>query len=285
MEAIFRHFTGHSFDIDELFELFERVVQIESGGLTLCTKGSCDIVIDIEQYHISQWDMAVVLPLSVVQIVQCSDDFEFVMIGANISFFMELQLPNKGSLFTTIRENPSISLNEEEANKILSLHDKLLAEQQNTTHPFRAEIDDAILRIISYEVAAIFQNRKPITKQPNTRSETIFYSFVSQLLNDTQNERSLQYYAQKQQITTSHLSKCVKEVSGRSALKWIQSRIINNIQMSLQNQALSISDICEEYNFPNSSFFTQYYKKYTGITPREYRARLTATQSTPFQDR
>ncbi len=271
MENIERHFTQLSFDENELRREFLSAVQITSGGLLLCTRGSCDIVFDIKQYSLKQWDMAVALPYSVIQVLRLSDDFDFVIIGANIGFFLELQIPNKGGFFTNIKEHPSVSLKREEAEGIIALYNKLIHEQQRTYHPFRNEIVDSVMKIISYEVAAIYQDRKPISEQNNTRSERIFYSFISQLLSDFKSQRSLQYYAEKQQITPSHLSRCVKSISGRRASEWVYTYVINSVKMSLQNHDLSIAEIADEYHFPNSSFFTQYFKKYEGRTPREYR--------------
>lgn len=275
MESIDKHLIHDTADIDKLRRELDSAVQITSGGFVLCIAGSCDIVVNIKQYHLEQWDMAVVLPYSVIQVLQSSDDFEFVMASANINFLMELNIPNKGSYFTNIREYPSISLSKSEAENIISLHNNLLREQQMVDHPFRSEIEDALLRIICYEVAAIYQSRKPIIKEKNNRSETIFYSFIFQLLNNFHKKRAIEYYAQQQQITASHLSKCVKQISGRSASEWISSCVANNMQIALQNRNRSIAEIADEFNFPNSSFFSQYYKRYMGTTPRDYRATLT----------
>ncbi|NDV82110.1 AraC family transcriptional regulator [Bacteroides sp. 51] len=35
---------------------------------------------------------------------------------------------------------------------------------------------------------------------------------------------------------------------------------------------MTVQQISEELNFPNPSFFTQYFKKNTGLTPKEYRS-------------
>ncbi|MFV0396885.1 MAG: helix-turn-helix domain-containing protein [Bacteroidales bacterium] len=39
----------------------------------------------------------------------------------------------------------------------------------------------------------------------------------------------------------------------------------------LQDITRSIQEIAEEMNFPNPSFFAQYFRKYTGLTPKGYR--------------
>ncbi|MFI3289245.1 MAG: helix-turn-helix domain-containing protein [Rikenellaceae bacterium] len=251
-------------------------IQIQSGGFMLCLNGNCDVVVDTKQYHIKEWDLVVVFPYSIIQTLHSSDDFDSIMIGVGVDFFAHIQLPNKGLYFTTIKDHPSIQLTQEEASNIIALNDMLIAQQQRTTHPFRGEIEEAILKIILYEVATIYINRKPNSEHKCSRDETIFHTFIFALFNDYKRERSLTHYAQLQLITASHLSKVVKRVSGRNASRWVVDCVINNLKFSLQNKLNSINDISTEYNFPNSSFFAQYFKKYTGISPKEYRKMIDA---------
>ncbi len=258
-------------NLNELSTKSNTPIQIQSGGFLLCLKGNCDVVVDTKQYHIKEWDLVVVFPYSIIQTLRFSDNFDSIMIGVGVDFFAHIQLPNKGLYFTTIKDHPSIQLTQEEASNIISLNDLLIAQQQRTPHPFRGEIDEAILKIILYEVATIYMKREHNSEQKCSRDETIFHSFIFALFNDYKRERSLTHYAQLQLITASHLSKVVKRVSGRNASKWVVDCVINNLKFSLQNKRNSINDISAEYNFPNNSFFAQYFKKYTGITPKEYR--------------
>lgn len=41
----------------------------------------------------------------------------------------------------------------------------------------------------------------------------------------------------------------------------------------LKYSNMSIQDISYELNFPDQSFFARYFKKHTGMTPLEYRAK------------
>lgn len=246
-------------------------IKISSGGFMLCLNGDCDIVIDAKQYHIKKWDLVVAFPYSIIQTLRSSEDFDSIMIGVDINFFAQIQIENKSMYFTAIKDHPSIQLTQEEAANIISINELFLQQQQRVKHPFRGEIGEAILKIILYEVAAIYDKRKPNVEQKRSRDEVIFHSFIFSLFNDYKSERSLNYYGQLQLITASHLSKVVKRVSGRSASEWVVDCVVNNIKFSLQNKRISISDISAEYNFPNNSFFAQYFKKYTGITPKEYR--------------
>ena len=246
-------------------------VRLEQGGLFLCLSGHADIVIDHKQYHITAGDIVVAFPYAVVQTIGYSEDFDGSTIGADVSFFASIQIADKSSYYLYIMENPCISLLEEEWNKIMSLHNTLLSEHADENHPLRREIDECLMKMIAYEIVAIYLKRKPLTQQARSRNETIFQEFVFSLLNNFHVHRTLEFYAAEQSITPRHLSMIVKQMSGQTAGEWIVSCTIMNIKSKLQDKNLSIKEISDEMNFPNPSFFSQYFRKYTGSTPKEYR--------------
>lgn len=61
--------------------------------------------------------------------------------------------------------------------------------------------------------------------------------------------------------------------------EWIVSCTVTNIKSKLQDPTLSVKEIFDEMNFPNPSFFSQYFKKYAGVTPKEYWAIIHQTRS------
>ncbi len=250
-------------------------VHLDLGGFFICTSGSGDIVINMKQYKTKAWDMLIALPHSFVQALHTSDDFDGVIFGVDMDLINSIQIPNKSSYFQIINTNPSVSIQESEAHKIIALKDWFLSEREKREHPLRNEIDESILKIMVYEIAALFgSNNTPIIEQRRSQDDIIFNNFVVELYRNIQNNRSLDYYAEKQAITAGHLSKVIKRVSGRTASNWISSCAIINIKGLLQDSRLSISSIAERLNFPNASFLSQYFKKHTGQSPKEYRSTI-----------
>lgn len=249
-------------------------VRLEQGGLFLCQSGHADIVINLKRYHIVTGDMVVAFPAAVLQVIGSSDDFEGITLGADVSFFASIQIPDKSSYYLYIMDNPCIALQEQEWAKIVALHDQLLREHADTEHPLRREIDECLMEMLAYEVVAIYLKHKPLTQQPRSRNDRIFQEFIFSLFNNYHIHRTLEFYAAEQSITARHLSLVVKQMSGQTAGEWIVSCTIANIKSKLQNKNLSVKEISDEMNFPNPSFFSQYFKKYAGLTPKEYRNRL-----------
>lgn len=250
-------------------------VQLSSAAFMLCLSGSCEIMIDFKYYELNQHAMVVAFPNSLVQILSTAKDFDCLIMGNELDLFYDIEIVNKSDFYTNIRTNPLVLLQETEARKLLFYKELLVQEHAQKSHPFRSEIDNSFLRVILYEIASIYSKRAPSTKEQSmSRVEVIFYNFIFELFKSFKQHRNLEYYAQLQHITPSHLSKMVKQASKRSATEWIIEYTILNLKKSLQDMSKSIAEIGDDYNFANSSFFAQYFKKYSGMTPREYRSSL-----------
>ena len=202
------------------------------GRLLICQNGECDVVIDMKRYHIVQGNITIVFPHSVVQVLHYSTDFGGYLLGADMDFFTSFQIPEKSSYYLYIKDNPCITPTEEEWNRIVSLHNFLLQESARRDHPMREEIDECLMRILAYEVAAIYVRRKPEKQQPSSRQEKIFQQFIYSLFKNFYLHRSLDYYAGEQSITPRHLSMVVKQISGQTAGCWVASCLIGNIHCS-----------------------------------------------------
>ncbi|MFI3280346.1 MAG: helix-turn-helix domain-containing protein [Rikenellaceae bacterium] len=263
------YITGHTSEFDQFREGVP--VHLEAGGFLLCTSGSSDVVVDTRQYTIKQWDLVVAFPLSYAHAIHTSDDFEGVIFGIDTDILISTELSNKSFYINSITDNPCISLRLDEVEKVLSMRDIFLRESAKKEHPLRNEIDEAALKIIIYEVAALFVSSQPNVDHKRSRDDIIFSNFVIQLHSEVSRRRDLEYYAQMQSITPSHLSKVVKRVSHRPASEWISLYTVACIKRLLQNKSLSIATIADRLEFPNASFLSQYFKKMTSKTPKQYR--------------
>ncbi|MFI3332703.1 MAG: helix-turn-helix transcriptional regulator [Rikenellaceae bacterium] len=270
MSTRLNYITGRTSEFNEFRESVP--VHLEAGGFLLCTSGQGEVVVDSRQYSVKRWDLIVAFPHSYAHAIHTSEDFDGVIFGVDMDIIINTDLANKSFYITQIIEKPCISLQKEEAQKILSLREAFLKERVNLDHPHRAEIDEAILKIIIYETAALFRHSTPNVEHRRSRDDSIFNSFISQLYAEEPCNRTLEHFARRQSITTSHLSKVVKRVTNRTVSEWISSYTVVNIKRLLQNKELSIAEIAEHLDFPNASFLSQYFKKLTSQTPREYRS-------------
>lgn len=84
-------------------------------------------------------------------------------------------------------------------------------------------------------------------------------------------ERFLDFYAEKLEVSPKHLSRTLKRQTGFTAVEWIERYVILEAKVLLKSSNLNIQQIADELNFPTQSFFGKYFKKFTGISPKEFR--------------
>lgn len=91
------------------------------------------------------------------------------------------------------------------------------------------------------------------------------------LLDKDIEELTIKQIAAALNVTQNHLNDTVKAVTGKTAGTHIRERIIREVAQLLIHTHLSIAEICYRFNFADQSYFIRFFKKYTGLTPGQFR--------------
>ena len=76
-------------------------------------------------------------------------------------------------------------------------------------------------------------------------------------------------------ITHNQLNAVCNNCLGRTAGELIREKIVLEAKRLLVNTDLSISEIADKLNFNDRSYFTKFFKKYTNVTPEEFKKSLS----------
>ena len=101
--------------------------------------------------------------------------------------------------------------------------------------------------------------------------ENIFKIFIHLATQNYRKERQVKFYADKMNITTTYLSRTVREVSGNTVLNYLSSFLYNEICRLLKTTPMSINEIALELNFNDQSALTNFFKSKSGMSPLTYR--------------
>ena len=89
----------------------------------------------------------------------------------------------------------------------------------------------------------------------------------------------LQDYADEQNLHPNYLSNVIKSKTGKSISTWIAEKTIAEAKSLLQNSSTSIKEIAYLLGFSEANHFSNYFKKYTDISPVLYRKQHGTTTS------
>ena len=132
---------------------------------------------------------------------------------------------------------------------------------------------DSVARIHSAMQAHLADmHHSGATARRVSRREELLSEFVQLVGESALSHRSLDYYADRLHIAPHYLGNLIKDLSGQTVMQWVNRAVVQEIKLRLRYTTHSFSQISDALHFPNSSFFSKFFKRETGLTPTQYRA-------------
>jgi AraC-like DNA-binding protein len=257
-------------------ELKAKIPIILDAGVVVfvCLEGEGKIIVDMQTINIRRGSIVILLPFSVIQLADISDDTRITLIATGMGFLEKLALSQPVENYVEkIREMPCLQLSEnqlEQAKNIYLFVEKLYKE---ATGPLKQEIRNSLLTLLALEIVTLFAENKEAGNPRLSRQEQVFRNFTISLAKNVSQHRTVEFYANEACLTPKYFSTVIKKRSDKLPMDWITERTIVLIKFLLQNSNKSIQELSNELNFPNQSFFTRYFKNHTGLTPTAFRGK------------
>lgn len=244
--------------------------------LAVCTGGSVWANIDAESCCIYANDILVMRPGHNIERCEMSPDFT--------GFFITAAKDKIDDLFPSMRyvvplslqvvSKPIIHVTDRELDSLKSIHDLFISQLSSPERPYSAMALSALCEVLFFSTLGIYSSRFKAPEHKSRREE-LLSKFVHLLEENYAHERAVSYYADRLYVTPKHLSAVLKEVSDKTAGEWIDQRVIHEAKLMLRSTGLNIQEISAKLNFANQSFFGKYFKHLTGMSPRDYRSKLS----------
>lgn len=103
-----------------------------------------------------------------------------------------------------------------------------------------------------------------------SRQNVVFNNFIKLLEQYSSQYREVKFYAKKLNVTPKYLSDVTRIYTNQCASDNIEQFVTKRIIALLSEEKYSIKEICVKMNFSSQSFFGRYFKRATGMSPREY---------------
>lgn len=246
--------------------------RLEHGGRIFCTKGNATVSMNGNTYYLVKNASLAILPYSVLSVTNRTEDFHAVVFVYTVDFF---QIASKGlqGLFPYYISHPFIIRTEEDASWILSSLSMLQELAKHKEYHYRIEMGQCILRYLLMNICnqAIGVEPKEEITNAKIHANEYFNRLVFLLSRHCVKQRSVSYYASRLCVSAKHLNEICKRVSHSTVKEVIDQYVITQLKNEIATSDKTIAEISDEYNFPSSSFFCRYFKKFTAVTPMEFR--------------
>ncbi len=249
-------------------------VTIDGFSVVVMMAGEATVSIDMKNHVVRPNSIVFFNPGSIIRTVKCSANAAAFVLAFSKSFVNEIQIDLSASLPVYMRfgKNPVLQVSQQDVAEIRQVFRLVKSMLLSDKERYRHEIIRSLFTTAFYLIIDINQ-REEHGGQKQGRCEVLFSEFMKLLEEHHKSRRNVSFYARQLNITPKYLSAAVKEVSGKTAARWIDESVILEAKTLLKYSGMSIQEIAYHLNFSTQSFFGKYFKQHTGTSPSRYKRR------------
>ncbi|GAA4211400.1 AraC family transcriptional regulator [Pedobacter jeongneungensis] len=174
--------------------------------------------------------------------------------------------------------NEALHLSPSEETTVWELFHKIENEYLNNQDEYSRELIlanvDTLLKYSQRFYKRQFLNRTEISGKTVTRFNEEINNYVARGLLASKGLPSVNYMAERLNISAGYLSDVLKQESGKTALEHIHIYLISEAKNRLIGENKSVSEIAYALGFENLSYFSRLFKKEVGVSPNVFKKQL-----------
>jgi AraC family transcriptional activator of pobA len=139
--------------------------------------------------------------------------------------------------------------------------------------PYRALQIESLLASILIPLARGASHPAPVHAQDSGKAAEHFGNFSSLIDAHFAEQHPVSWYARRLGITAAHLNALCRQKAGKSALELVHERTLLEAKRNLVYTSMAISVVSYTVGFSDPAYFTRFFKRETGMSPKEFRKR------------
>jgi AraC-like DNA-binding protein len=209
-----------------------------------------------------------------VTVLASSSDYSGICLLGDEHFTLSLPTVRdaiRTAYFTMVElTSPVMPLKTDDMRRLRELM-QMMIQYQQTNLPQANDSLRMLYNLFLTDLSAIQQHSIREHRFPK-RVEEIFLGFLGLLPQHFVEHHDIGFYASKLCITTTYLSRVVRQVSGgRTVIDYINQLLFMEATFLLRQTSLSIAQIADRLHFAETTTFARFFTRMKGKTPREFR--------------
>lgn len=148
-----------------------------------------------------------------------------------------------------------------------------IQRELDSTQPGNLRAAQAHLALLSVWIERQ-TNRLADESQPNDTARKLVGRFAALMEQKFRSGVGVGDLARDMGITPTHLTRCCKQIAGRSAIDMLQDRRISEARKLLAETNMPINVVGSSLGFTSAAYFTRAFQNHTGSSPRAFRRKL-----------
>ena len=245
---------------------FYTLVLIQKGGMSFALKGNL--------VELKANDLVLVPPNYPVSYDSYTDDLEAINLMIEEDYYHKvLQFdPNLMDMEYSYAYDllPVFHLNANKEEFFANLS-KQIQNAIRIPHLYREEMVDHLVHVIQLLFSELLFGGDIQPSHDLTNKQNIFKIFIHMASRNFKKERQIKFYAEHLNITTTYLSRTVKEMSGQTVNAYLNNFLYNEICKLLRSSNYNVTEISDMLSFNDAPALTNFFKMRSGISPVAYR--------------
>lgn len=238
--------------------------------IIICTNGKADITIGSKHYTIAEKFFIIIGPGKTFSIPQATENFRGDIYNIRIGILLVDELKNVYSLKRIYDDEPFRRIPEEKYIMCRFIGRYLKNFQFESDNIYFERIIKNYLNILFYEASNIFLYDNGKEKVSESKNRYLTNRFLADVESNFKTYRKVSFYAQRLGVTPKYLSSLVAKDTGHTATEWIDEYTLLEAKKMLHNKDMAIYQIAYELSFSTPSHFGMFFRKHTGLTPKEF---------------
>ena len=152
---------------------------------------------------------------------------------------------------------------------VQKIFDEMLSVLLNPSDGATFRLTELIMRFIGILCNKEYYDAEHVTA--NSNNESLLFSRINRILDLHHGRIGNREIAALLNYNGSYIGRIVKKYTGKSLFDYSMTFAMNYAAAQLRDSKKSVSEIASELKFSNRTHFYSVFKKYYGITPREFR--------------
>ena len=240
---------------------------------TLVRRGHLTMEAGGREITIRQGDIFIYLPGFPLRILSVSPVYEAIVLLVDEGMTYETSAIRnlvRATYYPLVQYGePKLSLSPADARL---LDDDIAAIRRHIMRPtpFTDEVLENLYSVFILDLVDI-QDHALHPNHITRRTEDLFISFYALLRQHYVRHHDIAFYADRLSITTTYLSRIVRQVTGRTVVDYINQMLTIEATWLLTSSSLTIAQIAERLSFADAASFSKFFLRMKGVNPKRFR--------------
>lgn len=270
--------SGIYYEESNLDFLLPSPLYFNCGVQILCVHGNGVISTGAQCFHLQEMSEIIFWDGSIMQLLHSSDDFLVRMVLYPKRVFLQAAVSLDTTFFNYMREFPLYNHGQEKdaqswekVNLWLDMAKMLFTQPAGL---FKERLELNFLQSMLMWIFSTIPDTYVSVARSYTRKQLLFHRFMHLIHEHALREHQIGFYSDRLCISSRYLNEITVEYSkGKTPKELIDEQLTVEIKVQLNKLDLSVEEVAGICCFPDSSYLSRFFKKHTGITPKEFRNR------------